>query len=87
MPKVVEYVESKALTSNASHDDKDHLPENTPLYLPSSFDAQERQQLNIVRLGQDEGKLREGAAHDAILAIRNAVKDLSIANRNDRQNG
>ncbi|PBL04627.1 hypothetical protein ARMGADRAFT_1022992 [Armillaria gallica] len=45
-----------------------------------------RMKLDLVHMGQDEGKLCEGAANDAIFAICNAVKDLSIACKNDRDN-
>ncbi len=44
---------------------------------------EDRKELDLVHMAKDEGKLCEGAANNAIFAIHNAVKDLSIACKND----
>lgn len=63
------------------------LPEDVHLYLPSSFTAVQCNKFKIVPLGVAEGKLREAAAYDAIISIRNAVKDVTVAKHNNRAHG
>ncbi len=60
------------------------LPEDVPLYLPSSFTAVQRARFNIVPLGVTEGKLWEAVAYDAIVSIQNTVKDVAVAKQNNR---
>lgn len=86
-PQVLAYVDSKSDSSLDDPSNEDYLPENTCLYLPSSFTAEDRKELDLVHMAKDEGKLCEGAANNAIFAIHNAVKDLSIACKNDWENG
>jgi hypothetical protein len=50
------------------------LPEYEPLLLPSSFDANKRQKLDLVAAGVVELRLREGQANDIILALRQAIR-------------
>lgn len=48
--------------------------EKEQLFLPSDFDLAKRQSLNLVSLGVNEARLREGQAFDALLKIRSHVK-------------
>jgi hypothetical protein len=46
------------------------------LFLPSCMDSADRLEVGAVELGHEEGKLREGAAFDALRATQTAVKAL-----------
>src|SRR5262245_25667959 len=48
--------------------------EDETLWLPSDFPAVEREVMGFAALGEEEGKLREGQAFDALHAIRTAVR-------------
>ena len=50
--------------------------EDEELFLPSGLDADTRLKVEAMELGVEEGKLREGAAFDALRATQIAVKTL-----------
>jgi hypothetical protein len=50
--------------------------EDERLFLPSCLDATARLEADATELGVEEGKLREGAAFDALRATQTAVKAL-----------
>lgn len=62
------------------------FPEKHVLHLPSDFTAKERVQHKLVAMGEEEIKLREGEAHDAILALRTEVKAINTARYHKRWN-
>ncbi len=72
----------RKLSSDSTKD-----PEDAVLYLPSSFNAAEWKALGLVELGIIEGRFWEGIAYDAILFIRNCVKNLSLAWQSMQANG
>ncbi|KJA14195.1 hypothetical protein HYPSUDRAFT_150698 [Hypholoma sublateritium FD-334 SS-4] len=53
------------------------LPEHEVLYLPSDFLENDRISLGLVEMGEDQRKLAEGAANDAILRVQKLAKVLS----------
>jgi hypothetical protein len=66
MPKVADYI----LADKAGHIECERL------FLPSCLPTNDRQLINAIELGVEEGKLREGAAFDALRATQTAVKHL-----------
>ncbi|KAJ7460424.1 hypothetical protein B0H11DRAFT_1924017 [Mycena galericulata] len=63
--------------------------EDEKLFLPSGLTGNERQKMDIVALGMEESKWREGQAFDILRALQHIVKTISaLRNRkfkNDRQ--
>lgn len=53
------------------------LPEREVLYLPSDFSENDRLLLGLVEMAEDQRKLAEGAANDAILHVQKLAKVLS----------
>jgi hypothetical protein len=52
-------------------------PEDDSLQLPSAFSAAQRDDLGLASLAAIEYDLREGQAHDALHAVREAIKTFS----------
>ncbi len=55
------------------------LPEQEVLSLPSDFSENDRLTLGLVEMAEDQRKLAEGAANDAILRVQKLAKVLSNA--------
>jgi hypothetical protein len=49
-------------------------PEDTPLFLPSQFNATQRATMKLEALAQVEYSLREGQAYDALRDLRTAIR-------------
>ena len=54
------------------------IPENTPLLLPSSFNQPYRTQLGLDKVAEIEYQIREGKAHEALDAVRTAIKTFNV---------
>ena len=54
------------------------IPENTPLLLPSSFNQPYRTQLGLDKVAKIEYRNREGKAHEALDAVRTAIKTFNV---------
>ncbi|PBK63591.1 hypothetical protein ARMSODRAFT_1023793 [Armillaria solidipes] len=90
MPIVyAQYINKEVDTIDINDSDNDELllPEDVPLYLPSAFTATEHEKLKVVSLGIQEGKLHKAGAYNAIISIRNAIKDVAVAKKNNRTHG
>ena len=58
-------------------------PENTPLYLPSTFTASQRKSLGWQELGSMELQLREGQANDLLERLRECLAEKSLKFRTE----
>ena len=72
--------------AEAIHVQRTSEAENEPLYLPSSFDAAQRENLSIADLAIEEGCLRSGQACDYIIQLRKTVKTLSALHSQRKKN-
>jgi len=77
MPQVGDHVESHRVA--LSHCDSDDEPENETLFLPSDFSPKESATLLLSSFAQDQHRLLEGAAFDALHQVRTIVKGTTIA--------
>jgi hypothetical protein len=81
MAKVGDKVAAQTALGPAIEDEK--------LFLPSDLTESERQKMDVVSLGTEESKWREGQAFDILRALQHIVKTISaLRNRkfkNDRQ--
>ena len=69
-------VESRVIDQHMKMKQKD-LPEQEVLFLPSDFSESDRLSLGLVDMGENQRKLAEGAANDAILRVQKLAKVLS----------
>lgn len=63
------------------------LPEQEVLFLPSDFAENDRLLLGLVEIAEDQRKLAEGAANDAILRVQKLAKVLSNTRTAKRTEG
>lgn len=68
MPKLGDKVAAQTACRTAIEDER--------LYLPSDLTEHERQQLDVVALGAEESKWREGQVFDILRALQSVVKGL-----------
>ena len=73
---IMPQVESRVVDQHRKMKQKD-LPEQEVLFLPSDFTESDRLSLGLVEMGEDQRKLAEGAANDAILRVQKLAKVLS----------
>jgi hypothetical protein len=59
------------------------IPENSPLYLPSTFTASQREDLGWQELGNMELQLREGQANDLLERLRECLAEKSLKFRTE----
>ncbi|KAJ3760795.1 hypothetical protein EV360DRAFT_39088, partial [Lentinula raphanica] len=71
-----QYMQSVELDQMASNTED---PENSPLQLPSSFSAAERQEHHLVDLGSKQAQMLEFALGDLVHLLQTTVKTLSAA--------
>lgn len=73
---IMPQVESQVIDQHTKMKLKD-LPEQEVLFLPSDFTENNRLSLGLVEMAEDQRKLVEGAANDAILRVQKLAKVLS----------
>jgi len=77
MPQVGDHVERHRVA--LSQRDSNDQPENETLFLPSDFSPEDSATLLLSSFAQDQHKLLEGAAFDALHQVRTIVKGAIIA--------
>ena len=79
VPQVGDFVAQQAVSKKFADS-----PEKEVLYIPSDFSEAQRVKLGLIDLGKQERQLHEGAACDAIQAVRTIKKTLSSMRANKK---